>query len=59
MNSKNIYRITIKEILDKYSVVLLDSYGVLIHEFGLVNGAKTLVNCLIDAKKPFFVLTNE
>jgi len=59
MNSRSIAHITIQEILDKYSVVLLDSYGVLIREFGLVNGAKTLVNSLIDAKKPFFVLTND
>lgn len=59
MNSINIASITIKKILDKYSVVLLDSYGVLIREFGLVNGAKTLVNSLIESKKPFYVLTND
>ena len=59
MNSINIAPITIKKILNKYSVVLLDSYGVLIREFGLVNGAKTLVNSLLEAKKPFYVLTND
>ncbi|MBN18233.1 MAG: hypothetical protein CL758_01930 [Chloroflexi bacterium] len=59
MNPIHIPSITIKEILSNYSVVLLDSYGVLIREFGLVNGSKNLINSIIDAKKSFYVLTND
>ncbi|MGB5746441.1 MAG: HAD-IA family hydrolase [Desulfobacterales bacterium] len=54
-----ISKINIKTLLAKYSVLLLDAYGVLVHSSGALPGAARLINTLNRTKKPFYILTND
>lgn len=51
--------ITMGELLERYEVILLDSYGVLIHQHGPLPGALALVGTMNAVDKPYFILTND
>jgi len=51
--------ITIETLIDRYEVLLLDAYGVLVHSSGTLAGAVELITRLNRAKKPFYILTND
>ena len=59
--SKAEYRgeISMGELLDRYEVILLDSYGVLIHQHGPLPGALALVGTMNAVDKRYFILTND
>lgn len=54
-----INKINIETLLAKYSVLLLDAYGVLVHSSGALPGAARLIDTLNRTKKPFYILTND
>ena len=54
-----INKITIEHLLAKYSVLLLDAYGVLVHSSGALPGAARLIDHLNRTQKPFYILTND
>jgi HAD superfamily hydrolase (TIGR01450 family) len=54
-----INKITIEHLLTKYSVLLLDAYGVLVHSSGALPGAARLIDNLNRTQKPFYILTND
>lgn len=56
---ENIPVITIEEVMKRYSVLLLDAYGVLVHVSGALDGAVELIDELNRKKKPYFILTND
>jgi len=49
----------IEFLLTKYSVLLLDAYGVLVHSSGALPGAQRLIDTLNRRKKPYYILTND
>lgn len=51
--------ITIDELIERYEVLLLDAYGVLIHHGGALAGAAELVERLNRTAKPYYILTND
>ena len=51
--------ITVEELMDRYAVLLLDAYGVLMHSSGALPGAVELIAELERRGKPFYVLTND
>jgi HAD superfamily hydrolase (TIGR01450 family) len=51
--------ITIDELIARYSVLLLDAYGVLVHSSGTLAGAAELITKLNRAAKPYYILTND
>ena len=51
--------ITIEKLIERYSVLLLDAYGVLVHKSGALTGAPQLIAELNRAKKPYYILTND
>ena len=51
--------ITAEEIINRYSALLLDAYGVLLHEGGALPGAVDLIGELNRIGKPYFILTND
>lgn len=51
--------ITIDELMARYSVLLFDAYGVLVHSTGAIAGAAALVHALNRLGKPYYVLTND
>ena len=54
-----INKINIEILLSKYSVLLLDAYGVLVHASGALPGAAQLIDTLNRNKKPYCILTND
>jgi len=50
---------TIAALLDRYDVVLLDAYGVLVDARGLLPGAAALLAELTRRRKPFAIVTND
>jgi len=52
-------KIRIEFLLTKYSVLLLDAYGVLVHSSGALPGAQGLIDTLNRRKKPYYILTND
>lgn len=56
---KEIQEITIKELLQRYSVLLLDAYGVLVHSSGALEGAGELIAKLNQKGTSYFILTND
>jgi HAD superfamily hydrolase (TIGR01450 family) len=56
---KGITRITIDEVIDRYAVLLLDAYGVLVHTRGVLYGAVELIDRLERIGKDYFILTND
>lgn len=51
--------ITIEVLIDRYEVLLLDAYGVLVHSSGPLDGAAELITKLNRIAKPYFILTND
>ena len=51
--------ITIETLIDRYEVLLLDAYGVLVHASGTLAGAAELITKLNRAAKPYYILTND
>jgi len=56
---KDIPEISIEALINRYEVLLLDAYGVLVHSSGTLAGAVELITKLNRAKKPFYILTND
>ena len=56
---ETIQEITIDEIIYRYSVLLLDAYGVLVHTSGAIPGAIELIHDLNSTNKQYFILTND
>lgn len=52
------HEISIAELIDRYAVLLLDAYGVLVHATGPLPGACELIRELNRIGKPYYVLTN-
>lgn len=46
-------------LLDQYKAIFFDAYGVLKNAHGLIPGIDQTINALIQADKPFYVLTND
>ena len=51
--------ISARALCERYDTILLDAFGVLVHNFGALAGAVELVAWLNATKKPYFVLTND
>ncbi len=56
---KKLPEITIETLIDRYEVLLLDAYGVLVHAAGRLAGAAELIAKLNRAAKPYYILTND
>jgi HAD superfamily hydrolase (TIGR01450 family) len=54
-----IQEITIETIIDRYEVLLLDAFGVLVHSSGKFAGAVELITELNRSAKPYYILTND
>ena len=52
-------QITIDELMERYAVLLLDAYGVLVHSTGILAGAAGLIEKLEQASKPYYIVTND
>jgi HAD superfamily hydrolase (TIGR01450 family) len=52
-------QITIEMLIDRYEVLLLDAYGVLVHSTGIIAGAPELIARLNRTSKPYYILTND
>jgi HAD superfamily hydrolase (TIGR01450 family) len=51
--------ITIDQILERYAVLLLDAYGVLVHSTGALPGASEFIDRLKRSGKAYYLLTND
>ena len=51
--------ISAADLVDRYSVLLLDAYGVLVHGGGALPGAVEFIDGLNRAGKPYYILTND
>jgi len=56
---RSIPEITVEALIDRYAVLLLDAYGVLVTSDGALPGAARLIDRLNHSGKPYFVLTND
>ena len=54
-----INHISIEKLMARYSVLLLDAYGVLVHTSGALPGAAQLIDALNRTQKPYYILTND
>ena len=52
-------RITLDDLIERYSVILFDAYGVLAGSKSVVPGAPEAIDRLNDLGKPYYVLTND
>jgi HAD superfamily hydrolase (TIGR01450 family) len=52
-------QITIEMLIDRYEVLLLDAFGVLVHSSGTLAGAAELITELNRSAKPYYILTND
>lgn len=55
----NVPEVTIDELIDRYSTLLFDAYGVLSYSVGALPGAVDLIDRLNRIGKPYYVLTND
>jgi HAD superfamily hydrolase (TIGR01459 family) len=55
----SIPRIGVAELIDRYTVLLLDAYGVLVHGGGALPGAMEFIGLLNRIDKPYYILTND
>ncbi len=51
--------ISIEALIDRYEVLLLDAYGVLVHSSGTIAGAVELITKLNQIAKAYYILTND
>ena len=54
-----IQEISIDLLIDRYEVLLLDAFGVLVHSSGTLAGASELITKLNQIAKPYYILTND
>ena len=59
MVAMDILEVTIDELVERYSALLFDAYGVLSYTVGALPGAVELINRLNGMGKPYYVLTND
>ena len=52
-------KITIEALIERYAVLLLDAYGVLVDDSGALAGAAELIRMLNRTAKPYYLLTND
>ena len=52
-------RITLDDLIERYSVILFDAYGVLAGSKSVVPGAPEAIDRLNELGKPYYVLTND
>ena len=52
-------RVTLDDLIDRYSVILFDAYGVLAGSKSVVPGAPEAIDRLNDLGMPYYVLTND
>ena len=52
-------RVTLDDLIERYSVILFDAYGVLAGSKSVVPGAPEAIDRLNDLGKPYYVLTND
>jgi HAD superfamily hydrolase (TIGR01450 family) len=52
-------KITIEALIERYAVLLLDAYGVLVNDAGALAGAADLIRMLNRTQKPYYLLTND
>lgn len=55
----DIEAVTIETLIDRYAVILLDAYGVLVNSERALPGARELLDHLCRTSKTHFVLTND
>ena len=55
----SIQEVTIDELVERYSALLFDAYGVLSYSVGALPGAVELIDRLNRIGKPYYVLTND
>ena len=55
----NVPEATLEDLIERYSVVLFDAYGVLANSDLVIPGAREAIDHLNDVGKPYFVLTND
>ena len=55
----SIPEVTIDELVERYSALLFDAYGVLSYTVGALPGAVELIDRLNGMGKPYYVLTND
>ena len=51
--------ISIDNLMARYTVLLLDAYGVLVHTSGALPGAARVIETLNRTHKPYYILTND
>ncbi len=51
--------IDMDSLIERYSVILLDAYGVLVNSAGPLPGARALIDRLNRQAKPYYILTND
>lgn len=51
--------VRIRDVLDRYEVLLLDAYGVLVHSAGALPGAAALLEALAHSRVRGLILTND
>ena len=59
MLAMNILEVTIDELVERYSALLFDAYGVLSYTVGALPGAVPVIDRLNKMGKPYYVLTND
>jgi HAD superfamily hydrolase (TIGR01450 family) len=59
MSSREPERITVDQLVERFAVLLLDAYGVLVHHEGALPGAAELVTWLNRSGKPYHIVTND
>ncbi|MCB9642190.1 MAG: HAD hydrolase-like protein [Myxococcales bacterium] len=52
-------KITATELIERYDALLIDAYGVLVHQKGAFPHASAFIQHLNDTKKPYFIVTND
>ena len=55
----SVREVTIDELVERYSALLFDAYGVLSYSVGALPGAVEVIDRLNAARKPYYVLTND
>lgn len=55
----SVQEVTIDGLVERYSALLFDAYGVLSYSVGALPGAVEVIDRLNAARKPYYVLTND
>ena len=57
--ASTVREVTIEALTERYAVLLLDAYGVLVHSSGALPGAAQLIRRMNESGKPYYVITND